>query len=84
MTTAEQLAVIQIAQFFTDLRTKLQAIGAAMTANAFTIDGQISTLVNGVQVKATFYTNGNVHVLVGLDDNGHPLYEWNAPSGWVS
>lgn len=84
MTTDEQLAAIRVAQFFTDVRTQIQAVHTAMTTNAFTISGQIFLTVDQVPVAATFLNATDVKVSVGQDDNGNALYEWTAPVAWVS
>lgn len=83
MTTADQLTAIQLPQFFTDLRTHMQTIVAAMTTDSFTITGTIETSVNGVPVKAEI-AGPDVTVWVGQDDNSQPLYTWHAPASWVS
>lgn len=83
MTTDEQLAAIRATAFFTDLRAKMQAISAAMTADAFQVQGSVITTVDGVTVVAQF-TAEDVSFQVGQDDNGNALYEWHAPLAWVS
>lgn len=84
MTTDEQLAAIRVPQFFTDLRTAMQAVKAAMVADGFTIQGQVTLTVDGVPVIAEFVSATDVEVRVGQDDKGQPLYQWHAPVAWVS
>lgn len=84
MTTDEQLTAIRVPQFFTDLRTQMQAIKASMVADGFTVQGEVTLTVDGVLVVAEFVSPTDVEVRVGLDDNGQALYQWHAPVAWVS
>lgn len=84
MTKDEQLAVIRETQFFNDLRTKMQAIRAAMVADTFMVQGQVVTIVDGVTVTATFLSDIDVQLSVGQDERGNSLYEWKAPSAWAA
>lgn len=84
MTTGDQLIAIRAPQFFTDLRTAMQSVKAAMTTDGFSIQGQITLTVDGVPVTAEFVSEFDVEVRVGKDDSGQPLYQWHAPVAWVS
>lgn len=84
LSVADQYTAIRAPQFFTDLRTKLQAVSVAMLTDSFTIEGEIITTVDSVFVSATFNGAGDVSIKVGQDDNLQPLYSWTAPEGWVA
>jgi arginine/ornithine N-succinyltransferase beta subunit len=84
LSTADQLTAIQQTQFFTDLRTKLRTIFGALLNEDFTVEGLIHTTVADVPVAVALLGQNNVHIKVGMNDTGEPLYEWSAPYIWVS
>lgn len=85
LSPADQLTAIQATTFFTDLKNQMKAIRTAMTTTGFEVNGWILTQVDQVPVKFELMSDGvNVLLGVGQDDQGNPLYSWNAPASWVS
>lgn len=82
--TATQLQTINGTTFYTDLRNALKTIFDFFATNTCTLEGSLVLVVDQIEVVCTPSGNGIAKIACGVDTNGQPLFEWNAPMGWIS